>query len=119
MQSIEPLHSAKRVSRLVEITASSALLEFMTAGKHPAILTDTIFSLSHQDLARRCSQASSQSEPQQCTCMLKIVTGLYILWESFQFVIFCVVVSRSSLPSARYLIMRSWWNGRLCQAYLE
>ena len=38
-------------------------------------------------------------------CKLKIVMGLP--WESFQFLIFCVVVSRSSLPSARYLIMRS------------
>ena len=51
--------------------------------------------------------ASSQSEIQQYTCMLKIVTGLP--WENFQFLIFCVVVSRSSLPSARYLIMRSWF----------
>ena len=42
------------------------------------------------------------------TCELKIVTGLP--WESFQFLIFCVVVSRSSLPSARYLIMHSWFS---------
>ena len=41
MQSIEPLHTAKRV----EITAPSAFLEFMTAGKHSATLMDTIFSL--------------------------------------------------------------------------
>ena len=37
-----------RVSRLVEITAPSVFLEFITAGKHPATLTDTIFSLSHR-----------------------------------------------------------------------
>ena len=37
---------SQAVSRLVEITAPSAFLEFMTAGKHPATLTDTIFSLS-------------------------------------------------------------------------
>ena len=36
MESIEPLHTAKRASRLVEITAPHAFQEFMTAGKHPA-----------------------------------------------------------------------------------
>ena len=85
--------------------------EFMTAGKHPATLTDTIFSLfslSHRDLARRCSQCNGITEKQRYTCELKIVTGLP--WESFQFLIFCVVVSRSSLPSARFLIMRSWYR---------
>ena len=51
MQSIEPLHTAKQVSRLVEITAPSGFLEFMTAGKHPALLMDIIFS---RDLAHRC-----------------------------------------------------------------
>ena len=54
MQSIEPLHTVKQASRLVERTAPCAFLEFMTAGKHPATLTDTIFSLfslSHRDLA--------------------------------------------------------------------
>ena len=108
MQSIESLHTVKRASRLVERTAPCAFLEFMTAGKHPATLTDTIFSLfslSHRDLARRCSQCNGITEKQRYTCELKIVTGLP--WESFQFLIFCVVVSRSSLPSARYLIMRS------------
>ena len=79
MQSIEPLHTAKRVSRLVEI---SAFLEFMTAGKHPATLTDTIFSLSHRDLARRCRPSQSM----KYTCMLKIVMGLP--WEHFKFLIF-------------------------------
>ena len=53
MQLIEPLHIAKRVSRLVEITALSAFMEFKTARKHPATLTNTEFSLSHRDLARR------------------------------------------------------------------
>ena len=43
-------------------------------------------------------------------CDLKIVTGLP--WESFQFLIFCVVVSCSSLPSTLYLIMRSWRRPR-------
>ena len=99
MQSIEPLHTAKRVSRLVEISAPSAFLELMTmtAGKHPATLTDTIFSLSHRDLARRCRPSQSM----KYTCMLKIVTGLP--WEHFQFLIFCVVISRSSLPLATSL----------------
>ena len=45
MQSTEAHHTAKRASRLVEITTPSAFLEFMTAGKHPVIPTDTIFSL--------------------------------------------------------------------------
>ena len=44
MQAIKLLPTAKRVSRLVEIITPSAFLEFMTAGKHPATLTDTIFS---------------------------------------------------------------------------
>ena len=105
MQSIEPLHTVKRASRLVERTAPCVFLEFMTAGKHPATLTDTIFSLSHRDLARCCSQCNGITEKQRYKCLLKIVTGLP--WESFQFLIFCVVVSRSSLPSARFLIMRS------------
>ena len=83
MQSIEPLHTVKRASRLVERTAPCAFLEFMTAGKHPATLTDTIFSLSHRDLARRCSQCNGITEKQRYTCELKIVTGLP--WESFQF----------------------------------
>ena len=71
MQSIEPLHTARRVSRLVEIAAPSAFLELMTAGKHPATVTDTIFSLSHRDLARRCRPSQSM----KYTCMLKVVTG--------------------------------------------
>ena len=62
MQSIEPLHTVKRASRLVERTAPCAFLEFMTAGKHPATLTDTIFSLSHRDLAHRCSQCNGITE---------------------------------------------------------
>ena len=45
MHSIEPLHTAKRVSRLVEITAPSAFLEFMTAGNIPRHLR-TLSSLS-------------------------------------------------------------------------
>ena len=91
-QSIEPLHTAKRASRLGKIIAPSAFLEFMTAGKHPTTLMDTIFSLSHRDLARRCSQW--RHTKQRYTCMLKIVTGLP--WESF----LCLVVPRSSLSSA-------------------
>ena len=51
-----------------------------------------------------CSSAAS-SHQFPYTCELKIVTGLP--WESFQFLMFCVVVSHSSLPSARYLIMCS------------
>ena len=39
------------------------------------------------------------------TCEQKIVTGLP--WVSFQLLLFCVVVSGSSLSSALYLIMRS------------
>ena len=35
----------RAAKRVVEIAAPSAFLEFMTAGKHPATLTDTIFSL--------------------------------------------------------------------------
>ena len=53
-QSIQLLHTAERASQLVEITAPSAFLEFMTGGKHPAtpsVPTDTILSLSHRDLA--------------------------------------------------------------------
>ena len=87
MQSIEPLHTVKQASRLVERTAPCAFLEFMTAGKHPATLTDTIFSLSslsHRDLARRCSQYNGITEKQRYTCELKIVTGLP--WESCQFI---------------------------------
>ena len=66
--SIEPLHTAKRASRLVEITTPSAFLEFMTAGKHPAMLTDTIsvFSLSHRDLARGCSQSMKNNNTRAC-----------------------------------------------------
>ena len=66
MKLIEPLHTAKRASRLVERTAPSAFLEFKTAGKHPAPLMDTIFSLSHRDMARRCRPSQSM----KYTCML-------------------------------------------------
>ena len=62
MQLIEPLHTVRWASRLVERTAPCAFLEFMTAGKHPATLTNTIFSLSHRDLARRCSQCNGITE---------------------------------------------------------
>ena len=100
-----PHQAVKRASRLVERTAPCAFLEFMTAGKHPATLTDTIFSLSNRDLAVTVGKCNGITVKQRYTCELKIVTGLP--WESFQFLIFCVVVSRSSLPSARFLIMRS------------
>ena len=107
MQSIEPLHTSLgprlspppvlrgeslgprlashiqasgRLDRLVDVTAPSAFLEFMTAGKHPATLTVTIFSLSHRDLACRCSQ-SMTSQKKKYMCTLKIGTGLP--WESF------------------------------------
>ena len=47
IQSIKPLHTAKQASRLVEIQL----------GNIPATLTDTIFSLSHRDFVRHCSQS--------------------------------------------------------------
>ena len=71
------------------------------------------YLLSLPDLARRCSQCNGITEKQRYTCELKIVTGLP--WESFQFLIFWVVVSRSSLPSARFLIMRSCSHILACQ----
>ena len=63
MQLIEPLHTVKRVSRLVEIP-TPAFLEFMAAGKHPMTLTDTIFT---RDLACCCSQ-SMASQKSSDTC---------------------------------------------------
>ena len=88
----------------------SAFLELMTAGKHPVTLTGTI---SHRNLARRCRS----SQLMKYMCMLRIVTGLPC--EHFQFLIYCVVISHSSLPSARYLIMHSGsWN-EVIQASME
>ena len=63
MQLIEPLHTVKRASGLLEIP-TPAFLEFMTAGKHPTTLTDTIFT---RDLACRCSQ-SMASQKSNDTC---------------------------------------------------
>ena len=39
IQLIEPLHTAERVSQLAQVTAPSAFLEFMSAGKHPVTCT--------------------------------------------------------------------------------
>ena len=60
MQLIEPLHTVKRASGLVEIP-TPAFLEFMTAGKHPMTLIFT------RDLACRCSQ-SMASQKSNDTC---------------------------------------------------
>ena len=39
IQLIEPLHTAERASQLAQVTAPSAFLEFMSAGKHPVTCT--------------------------------------------------------------------------------
>ena len=36
--------------------------------EHPATLTDTIFSLSHRDLARRCRPSQSMKNNNSYTC---------------------------------------------------
>ena len=45
--SIEPLLTAKQAFQLVVKKPPSTFLELMTAGRHPATLTDTVFSPSN------------------------------------------------------------------------
>ena len=72
MQSIEPLHTGKRASRLVEISTPSAFLELMTAGKHPATLMDTYLP-SPSDLWH---VAVVSQWHHRCTCYCDITDAL-------------------------------------------
>ena len=93
MQSIEPLHTAKRAG----VSTSGNNCPFCFSGVDDCWETscDTyghyLLSLSHRDLARRCRPSQSM----KYTSMLKIVTGLP--WEHFQFR-FTLLPSFRSLP---------------------
>jgi len=73
---------------LMAKTFPLAFLELMTAGKRILWHLQSLFCVFQRSLPPCYSRSMKQY-----MCMLKIVTGL--LWECFQILIFCVVVTHS------------------------